>query len=126
MLGDELVARERIGKRYTERLAGVARLPAIEPHNTSVYAQYTIEVDARSEVQARLKERGIPTAVHYPVPLHLQPAFAGLALGEGAFPRSEAAARRVLSLPMDAYLEDAAQDRVVDAVKGAVAVPSAA
>ena len=127
VLDDELAARARIGKRYSELLAGVAsRLPTIEVHNTSVYAQYTIEVEGRADVQARLKEQGIPTAVHYPVPLHLQPAFAGLALGEGTFPKSEAAARRVLSLPMHPFLDEAQQDRVVAAVKGAVAVRSAA
>ena len=127
VLDDELAARARIGKRYSELLAGVAsRLPTIEVHNTSVYAQYTIEVEGRTDVQARLKEQGIPTAVHYPVPLHLQPAFAGLALGEGTFPKSEAAARRVLSLPMHPFLDEAQQDRVVAAVKGAVAVRSAA
>jgi len=127
VLDDELAARARIGKRYSELLAGVAsRLPTIEVHNTSVYAQYTIEAEGRADVQARLKEQGIPTAVHYPVPLHLQPAFAGLALGEGTFPKSEAAARRVLSLPMHPFLDEAQQDRVVAAVKGAVAVRSAA
>jgi len=123
---EDLAARERIGRRYGERLQGIARAPYIEPHNRSVYAQYTLEVDARADVQARLKEMGIPTAVHYPVPLHLQPAFAGLGLGEGSFPRSEAAARRVMSLPMHADLDEATQDRVVAALREALAVRTAA
>jgi UDP-2-acetamido-2-deoxy-ribo-hexuluronate aminotransferase len=121
-LEDELAARERIGRRYGERLQGIARPPYVEPHNRSVYAQYTIEVDGRTEVQAKLKAAGIPTAVHYPVPLHLQPAFAGLGQGEGAFPLAEAAARRVMSLPMHADLDEPTQDRVVAAVREALAV----
>jgi UDP-2-acetamido-2-deoxy-ribo-hexuluronate aminotransferase len=125
-LDAELAARERIGERYSERLAGAVRTPAIEPHNRSVYAQYTIEVAERQEVQARLKAQGIPTAVHYPVPLNLQPAFASLRQGEGSFPKAEAAARRVLSLPMHPFLDEATQDRIVAAVRAAVALKSAA
>jgi UDP-2-acetamido-2-deoxy-ribo-hexuluronate aminotransferase len=83
-------------------------------------------VDGRSEVQEKLKARGIPTAVHYPVPLHLQPAFASLGLPEGSFPHSELAARRVMSLPMHADLDEATQDRIVAALREAVAVRSAA
>jgi len=126
VFGEDLAARERIGKRYGERLAGIVRTPFIEPHNRSVYAQYTVEVDERDDVQAKLKAQGIPTAVHYPVPLHLQPAFASLGQGEGSFPRAEAAARRVMSLPMHPDLDEATQDRVVAALREAVAVRSAA
>lgn len=125
-LDDELAARERIGKRYSERLAGAVRTPEIRPHNRSVYAQYTIEVDDRAAVQEQLKAQGIPTAVHYPVPLNLQPAFAGLGLPEGSFPKAEAAARRVMSLPMHPFLDDATQDRIVAAVRAAAAVKSPA
>jgi len=70
-------------------------------------------------MQAKLKEQGIPTAVHYPVPLNLQPAFASLGQGEGAFPKSDHAAKRVMSLPMDAFLDEATQDRIVAAVRAA-------
>jgi UDP-2-acetamido-2-deoxy-ribo-hexuluronate aminotransferase len=119
-LEEELAARSRIGARYSERLAGVVKTPKVAPGNTHVYAQYTILVENRDAVQARLKEQGIPTAVHYPVPLNMQPAFASLGQGEGAFPKSDHAAKRVMSLPMDAFLDDAAQDRVVAAVREAV------
>ena len=67
-----------------------------------------------------MKSQGIPTAVHYPVPLHLQPVFAALGLRQGAFPVSERAARRVISLPMHPYLDDEQQRRVVSALRGAV------
>jgi UDP-2-acetamido-2-deoxy-ribo-hexuluronate aminotransferase len=118
-LEEELAARARIGARYSQKLRGIVKTPVIAPHNTSVFAQYTIQVENRDQVQAKLKAAGIPTAVHYPVPLNLQPAFASLGLGVGSFPKSDAAARRVMSLPMDAFLDEATQDTIVAAVKNA-------
>ncbi|CAN0618890.1 UDP-2-acetamido-2-deoxy-3-oxo-D-glucuronate aminotransferase [Burkholderia multivorans] len=117
---DEVEARGRIGARYTSLLSGVVRTPQIQPGYTSVYAQYTIEVDNRDAVQASLKEAGVPTAVHYPIPLHLQPAFANLGLSPDAFPHSLAAGRRVMSLPMHPFLDEATQDTIVAAVKAAL------
>ncbi len=112
----EVEARGRIGARYNELLRGVVGIPYIEPHNTSVFAQYTIQVVDRDGVQLLLKEKGIPTAVHYPMPLHLQPVFSGMGLGEGSYPVAEAAARMVLSLPMHPYLSETDQERVCAAV----------
>ena len=94
--------------------------PYIAPECTSVYAQYTVEVADRSKVEQGMKTRGIPTAVHYPVPLHLQPVFAKLGQGVGAFPLSEAAGNRVISLPMHPYLTEEQQARVVAALKESV------
>ena len=111
--GQELKARKRIADRYSALLAGTVPTPYIETHNSCVYAQYTIQVDKRSEVQAHLKEAGIPTAVHYPVPLNLQPAFSALGQGVGSFPRAEAAANRVMSLPMHPFLDEKTQDSIV-------------
>jgi UDP-2-acetamido-2-deoxy-ribo-hexuluronate aminotransferase len=125
-LEEDLANRARIGTRYSDKLKGAVKTPVIAAGNVSAYAQYTIQVDNREQVQARLKEQGIPTAVHYPVPLNLQPAFANLAQGEGSFPKSDHAAKRVLSLPMDAFLDEATQDRVVSAVREAVAAVRAA
>ena len=85
----------------------------VEPFNTCVYAQYTVEVEQREIFETRMKALGVPTAVHYPLPLHLQPVFAHLGQKEGAFPVSEAAARRVISLPMHPYLTDEQQQAVV-------------
>ncbi len=116
----EVEARARIGARYSERLGDVARVPVIMPGNSHVYAQYTIELDQREAVQASLKEAGVPTAVHYPIPLHLQPAFAHLGLGAGSFPLAEAAGQRVMSLPMHPFMDEATQDVVVAAVKRAL------
>ena len=123
---DEVAARARVAATY-ERLIveafgrdGVVRAPYVEPHNTSVYAQYTIEVDRREIVETRMKAAGVPTAVHYPIALHEQPVFEGLGHALGEFPVSEAAARRVISLPMHPYLVEEQQARVVAAVKEAV------
>lgn len=124
---EEVEARNRVGARYAELIteafgAGPGRLrsPYVESFNTSVFAQYTVEVDRRETVEAHLKAAGVPTAVHYPLPLHLQPVFAKLGLREGSFPVSEAAARRVISLPMHPYLTDEQQRTVVSALKAAV------
>lgn len=117
---DEVAARARIGARYSALLQDVARVPVIADGNSHVYAQYTIEVDNREAVQQALQALGVPTAVHYPIPLHLQPAFAHLGLGEGSFPVAEAAGRRVMSLPMHPFLDEATQDAIVAAVKKAL------
>ena len=127
---EEVAARMRIGARYSEMIAEAfndqrdparrVTTPLLAPGCTSVYAQYTIEVANREKVEQSLKAQGIPTAVHYPVPLHQQPVFADLGLGAGAFPVSEAAGRRVLSLPMHPYLTEAQQASVVQALRAAV------
>ncbi len=113
---DEVIGRQRAGERYTQLLSEHVRVPMIKECNTSVYAQYTVEVDNREQVQQALKEKGIPTAVHYPIPLNLQPAFEKFSQGNGCFPVAEAAAKRVMSLPMDAYLDPADQDSIVKAL----------
>jgi UDP-2-acetamido-2-deoxy-ribo-hexuluronate aminotransferase len=132
VFAEEVAARDRIGQRYAQLIEesfGDVRDPArkvtapfIETHNQSVYAQYTVEVADRSKIESEMKQRGIPTAVHYPVPLHLQPVFAYLGHQEGDFPHSEAAARRVISLPMHPYLTEGQQREVVNALHAAVMI----
>lgn len=117
----ELDARRRIGARYSALLKDVARVPHVAEGRDCVFAQFTIEIDRREAVQARLKEAGVPTAVHYPVPLNLQPVFADLGQPEGSFPHAEAAARRVMSLPMHPFLDEETQDAIVAAIKRALA-----
>jgi UDP-2-acetamido-2-deoxy-ribo-hexuluronate aminotransferase len=78
-------------------------------------------VPNRAKVEEGMKARGVPTAVHYPVPLHQQPVFGSLQQGAGSFPVSEAAAARVISLPMHPYLTEDHQVQVVNALKAAVA-----
>jgi UDP-2-acetamido-2-deoxy-ribo-hexuluronate aminotransferase len=130
IFADEVGARDQIGRRYSQLIeAAFAKVsneahavgtPYVEAHNLSVYAQYTIEVNDRAKIEAGMKARGIPTAIHYPVPLHLQPVFGNLGYNEGDFPQSERAARRVMSLPMHPYLTEEQQAAVVQALFGAV------
>jgi UDP-2-acetamido-2-deoxy-ribo-hexuluronate aminotransferase len=113
----EVIARERIGARYTELLRGTVGVPELARGNTHVYAQYTIRVGNREELGIKLKEEGIPSAVYYPKCLHEQPVFAPLGYKWGDFPVSERASREVISLPMHPYLSEMEQDKVADAVK---------
>ena len=118
---EEVEARARVGARYSALLADApCVIPHIEPHNTSVFAQYTVHLAERERISARLGELGIPTAVHYPIPLNLQPAFAGVGPGPGELPVAEHAAAGVLSLPMHPYLRDAEQRQVAEALRGAL------
>jgi UDP-2-acetamido-2-deoxy-ribo-hexuluronate aminotransferase len=114
---EEIKLREQVAARYAKGLSGFVRTPSIKAHNTSVYAQYTVEVSDRESVQKALQARGIPTAVHYPVPLHKQPVFEALYPGKQSFPYAEAAASRVLSLPMHPYLTEADQNKVMGALQ---------
>ena len=111
----EIERRLAIGARYNELLAG--RLPVVtqRPGRTSVYAQYTVFVEDRPAVQAALTAQGIPTAVHYPRPVHRQPAYAAHAPAGGC-PQADRVAERCLSLPMSADLGMADQDRVIAAL----------
>jgi UDP-2-acetamido-2-deoxy-ribo-hexuluronate aminotransferase len=117
----EVADRVRIAAVYSELLRDVVTTPYVEVYNTCVYAQYTIQVENRLTFQEHLKAEGIPTAVHYPVPLHLQPAFASPEAGRGHFPHAEAAAERVVSLPMHPYLSADDQRKIAEAVRQAAA-----
>ncbi len=106
IFADEIALRQKVAAKYTELLQDRFVTPYIVPGNVSAYAQYTVEVDNRAAVQEKLNAAGIPTAVHYPIPLNLQPACAGLGFGEGALPVAETAAKKVMSLPMHPYLTE--------------------
>jgi len=115
----EIAARQQVADWYTEALSGTVVTPTILGHNTSTWAQYTIRVPNRDAVREHLKEKGIPTAVHYPIPLHKQDAFAGLNPSP-ATPVSAKAAEEVLSLPMHPFLTENEVVQVASAVKEAV------
>jgi len=104
---------------YSGALAGIAgvRTPATDPSNEHIFHQYVIEADRRDALQAHLKERGVGSAVYYPVPLHLQPCFAALGYKAGAMPNAEAAAGRVLALPVYPELTEAQRSHVVASIK---------
>ncbi len=116
----ELQRRFEVGGRYHERLAGSAvGLLAVRPERDCVWGQYTVFVEHRAQVQAALAKLGVPSAVHYPAPLHHQPAYAALCSPQ-ACPLSVEASQRVLSLPMSADLTAPQQDRVIAALLDAV------
>ena len=121
----EVGARQQVAERYTHKLnaTGITTTPHVLAGNTSVYAQYTVQVDNRAEVQERLKLAGVPTAVHYPTLLCQQPALVncGKQCQNGCrAPEASRASKRVLSLPMHPYLNESAQNKVVTALAKAL------
>ena len=119
---DEIVARERVARRYSAGLADVAIVPKLARGSTSVWAQYTIRLAAgrRDALAAALNPQGIPTAIYYPTPLHCQEPYRRFPVAEGGAPVSERLADEVISLPMHAYLDEATQDRIIAAVRRAL------
>jgi UDP-2-acetamido-2-deoxy-ribo-hexuluronate aminotransferase len=117
VFADEIEARGRIAARYVEGLAGVVRTPRVIEGGVSTWAQYTIEHPERDGLAAHLKALGVPSAAYYPMPMHRQGCYAGYPR-PGGLPVSEAKADLVLSLPMHAYLDEAVQDHIIEAVRG--------
>lgn len=117
ILAEEIELRNKAADRYSQLLktAGISTTPVVEDGNVSAWAQYTIRVDNRNQVQKRLSEAGVPTAVHYPIPLNKQPAVMDKHV---ALPIGDEAAETVVSLPMHPYLSVQDQKEVVGALKG--------
>ena len=116
----EVEQRLKIGARYNELLDGKVPVVTQRPDRTSVFAQYTVFVENREQMQEKLKATGVPTAVHYPVPLHLQPAYKDLCRISGCVQKAEARARVVMSLPMSPDLGAGMQEYVVQALIEAI------
>ncbi|WP_296217719.1 DegT/DnrJ/EryC1/StrS family aminotransferase [Pseudomonas sp. UBA2684] len=123
---DEITLRKQAAARYNELLlpsggdvfvangaSGIIAIPHIEPHNTSVYAQYTIRIHDRESVQEKLNKAGIPTAVHYPIPLNKQPAVADRA---ASLPVGDEVAEQVMSLPMHPYMDAEVTKKIVQSL----------
>jgi UDP-2-acetamido-2-deoxy-ribo-hexuluronate aminotransferase len=120
VFGVELEAREKLAVHYDEQLGDLVTIPYRTNESSSAWAQYTIQVDQREAVAAGLKEKGIPSAVYYPLPMHMQPAYSAYGNGEGSLPVSESLCQRVLSLPMHPYMDDATADQVCAGVREVV------
>ena len=104
---EDLVLRQEIAGKYTKVLESKELIfPFVDKDCTSAWAQYSVRVQNRDEVQVKLKDLGIPTAVHYPMPLHLQEAFHYLGYKKGSFPIAEKVSNEIMSLPMNPYLSD--------------------
>jgi dTDP-4-amino-4,6-dideoxygalactose transaminase len=121
IFADEIAHRNAVAARYTAALAGTCHTPRILQGHTSVWAQYTVRVDARwrEAVQKSMAAQGVPTQIYYPRPLHHQPAYKDHVLADGGAPVAERLSQEVLSLPMHPYLTPAQQDRVIAAVRRA-------
>ena len=118
----EAVARFAIGQKYNALFKGIDVVVPVIANYTDrhVFAQYSIRVKSREKVMTAFKEAGIPVAVHYPIPIHLQEAYRYLGYKEGDFPVSESVASEIMSLPMHPFLSDEDQKRVADTVGKAV------
>jgi UDP-2-acetamido-2-deoxy-ribo-hexuluronate aminotransferase len=122
VFGDELAARERVARYYDSRLGNALSTPARVPDSTSAWAIYAIllrDAAMRQHVQDTLRADGVPTAIYYPRPLHLQPAYRDHHDGT-RLAVSEALAERILALPIHPYLSDADMAHVCDRVLAAV------
>lgn len=116
----EISLRQQVARRYDQLLAGLVKTPWVAVDNTSVYAQYTIEVPERATFQQQMQALGVPTMVHYPIAIHQQQVLSHLGYQTGDFPHAEKASHHVVSLPMNAYLSAEEQQHVVAAVKSCV------
>jgi dTDP-4-amino-4,6-dideoxygalactose transaminase len=123
IFSEEIAARNRIARRYTEHLADVVQVPHLVEGSTSVWAQYTVRLPGgrRDGFAAALKAQGIPTAVYYPIPLNRQEAYRHFPVVEGGVPVCERLAEEVISLPMHAYIDEPTQDRIIAASRQALA-----
>jgi dTDP-4-amino-4,6-dideoxygalactose transaminase len=120
---DEIAARNEAAERYARGLGNVVTVPRLAPGCTSVWAQYTIRLPDgtdRDGFAAALKAQGVPTAIYYPKSMHQQTAYRDFPVAEGGLAVSERLSEDVISLPMHAYLDEPTQERIIEAVRGAV------
>lgn len=120
---DEIAARNEVAARYARGLGNLVTVPRLASGCTSVWAQYTIRLPNgtnRDDFAAALKAQGIPTAIYYTKSMHQQTAYRDFPVAEGGLPASERLSDDVISLPMHAYLDEATQQRVIEAVRSAL------
>ncbi len=117
VFAEEIEWRNAAADRYAEGLKGAVTVPKVINGGVSVWAQYVVEHEDRDGLIAHLKDKGVPTAVYYPIPMHLQPAYDRFPRGPQGLPNTEAAMRRVLALPMYADLDADTQSVICEAVQ---------
>jgi len=115
---DEIAKRQEIAAYYDELLKEKFVTPKLKKGHISAWAQYSILSEKRDEMVTKLKNQGIPTAIYYPKPLHLQDAFRDLGYAKGDFPISEEISQKIFSLPFHPYLEKEAQEKIAAVLKG--------
>ena len=114
---EEISLKQQITSYYNKKLAGFVTIPYVKDYNVSAWAQYSVLSPDRNRIMKNLKEDGIPCAIYYPRPLHLQEAFANLNYNKGDFPISEDISNKIFSLPMHPYLEIKDQIRIIEVMK---------
>lgn len=116
IFAEEIELRQTVARRYAQGLKSPAKAPYVRDYNISAWAQYSILHPERDVVIARLSKQGIPTAIYYPTPLHLQEAFVKLGYKKGDFPVSEEVADKVFSVPMHPYLTEQEQAKIIEII----------
>ena len=111
---EEIEKRQKVAARYSEGLKNVVQVPCIPEGYKSAWAQYSVLSDRKEELMKHLQKAGIPTAVYYPLPLHLQSAFAYVGYKTGSMPVSEEVSHKIFSLPMHPYLDESDQQRIIN------------
>ncbi len=117
ILEEEMIARQKVAARYSNGLGNVVKVPKIPEGHRSAWAQYSIETPHRDALQAHLQSQGIPTMIYYAKPLHQQVAYRHFPIAPTGLEASEKLSKRIMSLPMHAYLGEADQDRIIDAIR---------
>jgi len=120
ILDEEIAHRQEVAKRYNEGLKNIVEIPFIKGDAISAWAQYSVMHSMRDTIIQKINSDGIPTAVYYPKPLHLQGAFSTFGYQTGDFPVAERVSKEIFSLPMHPYLEVKDQERIVESVKSAL------
>jgi len=115
---EEIRLRNKVASRYSENLKNKTVTPYVPREFVSVWAQYSVLAEQRDAMLEKLKSRGVPTAVYYPKPLHLQEAFRSLGYKKGDYPVSERIADSIFSVPMHPYLKEDVQDYIVESIVG--------
>lgn len=110
----EIEGRQELALIYNQLIKGSVKTPCVKNESTSVWAQYTVRLQNRDALQSKLLQAGVPTAVHYPKPLHLQECFQFLSFARGDFPVSEQLSEEVMSIPMNPFMTDAEIQYVAD------------
>ena len=113
----ELKDRQKVADQYTSGLSNILQTPVIKPNRSSAWAQYTLRVKNRDNLQLKLKENSIPTSIFYPIPLHLQQCFQYLDYKQNDFPISEKASNEVISIPMNPFLTNEQIDYIISYIK---------
>lgn len=120
LLDEEVQLRQQVARRYHQGLEDSVQVPLVKESNVSAWAQYSIRHPKRQQIIEALKSEGIPTAIYYPIPLHLQKAFFNLGYQAGDFPESEKISADIFSVPMHPYLTADTQQKVIDCINRSV------